>query len=132
MLYPARVSWVVQVGLVELAVGALLGWGVVLRFERPQLLERLGVRHPQRILQTHLDYVIMGVLLIAVGLALPDLTAWIAVPLVIGTWMNPALFVPLAFDEGAASRPLYRAATILSFLATSGSLVAAAVVGVLG
>jgi len=129
---PTTLSWVAKAGLVELALGAVLGWAVLVRHERPVWLTRIGIREPHRVLQTHLDLVIMGVLLVAVGLALPALVPWIAVPLVLGTWVNPLLFVQLAFDGGYAARPAYRVVTALSFTATSGSLVAAAVVGVFG
>jgi hypothetical protein len=47
-----------------------------------------------------MDYV-MGLILIGVGLAVPDLPTAIAVALVFGTAVNPFLFVPLAFDPDA-------------------------------
>ena len=119
----------VRVGLLELALGALLGWGVVLRTERPDWLRRAGARGPRRILQAHLDYVMMGLILVAVGLALPRLTPWVAIPLVAGTWLNPTLFVPMAFADDMDRRLAFRVVTVLSFVATSGSLVAVAVVG---
>ena len=40
----------------------------------------------------------MGLILIGVGLAVPDLPTAIAVALVFGTAVNPFLFLPLAFD----------------------------------
>ena len=45
-----------RIGLVELAFGALLGWAVTATMITPQLVERVGVRKPRRILQAHLDY----------------------------------------------------------------------------
>src|SRR6478672_4881068 len=101
-------DWVIQIGLVELALGGLLGWAMVLRQEAPEWLRRRGVVAPQRIRQVHLDYVMMGLILIAVGLAIPDLPTAIAVPLVFGTAVNPFLFVPLAFDPDTESRLWYR------------------------
>jgi len=122
-------DWVVQVGLVELALGGLLGWAMVVRDERPEWLRRIGVVAPQRIRQVHLDYVMMGLILIAVGLAVPDLPTAIAIALVFGTFVNPFLFVPLAFDPEVDKRAWYRALAFVSFLAVSGGLVAAAIVG---
>ena len=78
-------SSLVNIGLFELAFGALLGWLITLRLESPETLRRFGVRQPRRLLQMHIDYVMMGLILIAVGLAVPDLPTWIAVPLVFGT-----------------------------------------------
>ncbi len=103
-------DWVVQIGLIELALGGLLGWAMVVREEKPEWLARIGVVAPQRIRQVHLDYVMMGLILIAVGLAVPDLPTTIAVALVFGTAVNPFLFVPLAFDPDVEKRALVPAA----------------------
>jgi hypothetical protein len=122
-------DWVVRIGLVELALGGLLGWGMVVRDEKPEWLKRIGVVAPHRVRQVHLDYVMMGLILIGVGLAVPDLPTGIAVALVFGTAVNPLLFVPLAFDPELQTRTWYRALAVISFVALSGSLVATAVVG---
>lgn len=122
-------DWVVQVGLVELALAGLLGWAMVVRDEKPRWLTRIGVVAPHRIRQVHLDYVMMGLILIAVGLAIPDLPQWIGIALVFGTFVNPLLFVPLAFNPEADKKAWYRALAVVSFIAVSGGLVAAAIVG---
>lgn len=119
----------VRIGLVELALGGLLGWAMVVRDERPEWLRRIGVVAPQRIRQVHLDYVMMGLILIGVGLAVPDLPTAVAIALVFGTLVNPFLFVPLAFDPEAEKRTWYRALATVSFIAVSGGLVVAAVIG---
>ncbi len=121
--------WLVEIGLVELALGGLLGWAMVVRDEKPDWLRRIGVVAPQRIRQVHLDYVMMGLISIAVGLAIPSLPTAIGVALAFGTAVNPLLFVPLAFDPEVERRTWYRLLALASFLAMSGSLVAAAVVG---
>jgi hypothetical protein len=123
------VDWMIRIGLLELALGGLLGWAMVVRREAPEWLRRAGVVAPQRIRQVHLDYVMMGLILIGVGLAIPDLPVAIAVPLVFGTIVNPFLFVPLAFDPEIERRGWYRALAVVSFLGVSGGLVAAAIVG---
>jgi hypothetical protein len=123
------VDWVIRIGLIELALGGLLGWAMVIRGEKPEWLRRIGIVAPQRIRQVHLDYVMMGLILIGVGLAVPDLPAAIAVALVFGTAVNPFLFVPLAFDPDVEQRLWYRSLAVVSFLGVSGGLVAAAVVG---
>jgi hypothetical protein len=122
-------DWMIRIGLIELALGGLLGWAMVLRQESPELLRRIGVVAPQRIRQVHLDYVMMGLILIAVGLAIPDLSTAIAIPLVFGTIVNPFLFVPLAFEPDVEQRAWYRALAVVSFLGVSGGLLAAAIVG---
>jgi hydroxylaminobenzene mutase len=122
-------DWVVRIGLVELAIGGLLGWAMVIRGERPEWLRRIGIVAPQRIRQVHLDYVMMGLILIGVGLAVPDLPTAVAAALVFGTFVNPLLFVPLAFNPDTEKQLWYRSLAVVSFLAMSGSLVVAAVVG---
>jgi hypothetical protein len=122
-------DWVVQIGLAELALGGLLGWAMVIREEQPEWLRRVGVVAPHRIRQVHLDYVMMGLILIGVGLAVPDLPTGVAVALVFGTAVNPFLFVPPAFEPEVQGRLWYRVLAVVSFLALSGSLVVAAIVG---
>ena len=113
-------------GLWSLALGAVSGWLVAASVDRPQLLRRLGVRHPGRIRQTHLDWIMMGLILVAVDLAVDPIPVWIAVLVGFGTVVNPLLFVPLAFDAEASARPLYRVVTAVSFLALSVGLPALA------
>lgn len=122
-------GWMVHVGLGELALGGLLGWAMVAQDQRPDLVKRAGVVAPHRIRQVHLDYVFMGLILVAVGLAVPDLSNWIAIPLVFGTIVNPFLFVPQAFSKTVDERLWYRGLAVLSFLGVSGGLVAVAITG---
>lgn len=117
----------VKLGLVELAVGGLTGWAMVLQVEHGDWLKRHGVRAPARIRQWHLDYILMGLILVAVGLAVPDLPGWIAVAVAFGAWVNPTLFLPLAFRPEVQGRLWYRALTIVSFVAMSGGLLAVAI-----
>lgn len=119
----------IQVGLIELAVAALLGWAVVIKTQRPEWLKRIGVIQPHRVLQVHIDYLLMGLIAIAVGVVLPDLPRAAVYLLIFGTVMNPLLFVPLAFSKSVDSRLWFRALSMLSFLAISVALVWAAVSG---
>lgn len=120
-------SALVRIGLIELAFGAVLGWAVLVSVAQPATLGRLGVASPRRILQAHLDFIIMGLILVAVGLAAPGIPGWLAVALAIGTWVNPALFLPLAFHEKSAGTAVFKLVSGLSFVAVSGGLVAVAV-----
>ncbi|MCV7434140.1 hypothetical protein [Mycolicibacterium bacteremicum] len=120
-------SVLVQVGLFELAFGALLGWLVAGNLLAPDLITRWGIVAPRRIMQAHLDFIMMGVILIAVGLAVPGLTTWIAVLVIVGTLLNPALFLPMAFSDTVSRTRGFQAVSLLSFVATSVGLVGAAV-----
>src|SRR3954454_18657998 len=122
-------DWVVQIGFGELALGGLLGWAMVIRAEKSEWLKRIGIVAPQRIRQVHLDYVMMGLILIGVCLAVPDLPTVVAIALVFGTLVTPFLFVPLAFDPDVDKRLWYRTLATISFIGVSGGLVIAAIVG---
>lgn len=114
-----------KIGLASLALGSLSGWGMVLTIENPDRLRAIGIRHLARVRQIHLDWIIMGLILIAVGTAYPDLAGWIAALIVVGAIVNPLLFVPLAFTPNASSNPAYRAVSAASFTALSVGLSAA-------
>jgi hydroxylaminobenzene mutase len=88
-----------QLGIYELAVGVLSGWLMVMTIEKPELLRRAGARHLGRIRQAHLDLLMQGVILIAVGLAVNPLPTWIGFLLVLGAFLAPLLLGILAFDS---------------------------------
>jgi len=119
----------IQVGLIELAIAALLGWAMVIREEKPAWLTRIGIVAPHRVRQVHLDYVMMGLISIAVGLAIPDIPDLAAGLLIFGTFMNPLLFVPPAFSKEVDQKLWYRSLSVFSFLTMSVALVWAAIIG---
>jgi hydroxylaminobenzene mutase len=118
-------------GLWSLALGALSGWLVAASIDRPELLKRAGVQHAGRIRQTHLDWIMMGLILLVVDVAVDDIPDWITALVAFGTVVNPLLFVPLAFDATASDKAPYRAVTLVSFAALSIGLTALAVHGTL-
>jgi hydroxylaminobenzene mutase len=115
------VDLLLQVGLIELAVGAMLGWAMVIK--------AIGVVRSHRILQVHLDFLLMGLILIAVGLVVPDPPPLLQGTLIFGTVMNPALFIPLAFNPEVEKKLWYRSLATVSFVAVSGGLLWAAILG---
>ena len=119
--------FLVKVGVAELALGALSGWFVVLSLENPDWLRRRGVKQIPRIRQAHLDWIMMGTILVAIGAAVRDIPDWIAGLVVFGALVNPTLFVPLAFSPGMSERTAYRALSVVSFSAMGGGLTALAV-----
>jgi hypothetical protein len=87
----------VKLGICELAVGALSGWAMIAIVERPEALKRLGVRQLGRIRQTHLDLLMQGTILAAVGAAVVSVPTWIGVLLVLGAYVAPLTLGVLAF-----------------------------------
>jgi hypothetical protein len=119
-------------GLWSLALGALSGWLVAASIDQPSLLARLRVKHPGRVRQTHLDWIIMGVILLVVDVAVDGIPGWITALIAFGTVVNPLLFVPLAFDATASDRLPYRVVTVISFTALSTGLTALAILATIG
>ena len=113
-------------GLWSLALGAVSGWLVTASVDKPELLARVRVKHPGRLRQLHLDWVMMGLILIAVELAVPSRPDWITALIALGTIVNPRLFVPLAFSATASKELWYRAITAVSVRAMSVGLPALA------
>ena len=116
-----------SLGLVSLALAGLSGWLVLVATEKPEWLRSRGIVAPRRFLQVHLDWVMMGLILIAVDQAVPDRPAWITAALAFGLMVNPLLFIPLAWGPGAKERLPYQGVTVLSFLCVSVGLAALAI-----
>jgi hypothetical protein len=114
-------------GVLSLASASLLGWVMALHRAKPDALEKLGIKAPHRVTQLHLDQVMMGLILLAVATAFPDIPDPIAIPLLVGTIANPLGFVPMMFSPKSDETLVYRAVIGVSFIAMSGSLVALAV-----
>lgn len=126
----AAMPFLVKFGLILLAVGAWTGWVVAAQLAIPRVFEKMRIREPRRLLQLHLDYVLMGILVIAVGAVLPDLPVWVQVLIVVGTVLNPLLFLPMAFGPRAVKSIVFQLISVISFASVTAGLTAAAVIGV--
>jgi hypothetical protein len=117
-----------QLGIVELAIGVLSGWLMVLTIESPELLRRAGMRHLGRIRQAHLDLLFQGVILVAVGLAVDPLPTWIGVLLVTGAFLAPLLLGVLAFNAELQKGSLaYRAINTVVLVGFTAGWIALAI-----
>jgi hypothetical protein len=121
------ISLLTALGLVSLALGGLSGWLVLAATQQADWFRARGIPAPRRFLQLHLDWVMMGLILLAVDLVVPERPGWITALLAIGLVVNPLLFVPLAWGRQVTRNVVYRAVTLVSFTATSGGLVSLAV-----
>lgn len=116
-----------SLGLISLALAGLSGWLVLATTQQPRWFTDRGIVAPVRFRHLHLDWVMMGLILIALDQVVPDRPAWITALLAFGLIVNPLLFVPLAWGQKQSERPLYRVVTGISFVAASGGLTAIAV-----
>lgn len=99
-----------KLGICELTIAALSGWAMVVTVERPGVLRSIGLRHLGRIRQAHLDLIFMGTILTAVGIAVASIPTWVGALLVLGAFVQPLMFLPLAVDaELVKSSVIYRA-----------------------
>ncbi len=94
-----------SLGLVSLALAALSGWLVLAVTEKPGWFHARGIPAPARFRQAHLDWVMMGLILIAVQTVAPDMPDWIRACIAFGTIVNPLLFLPLAWGAGREVQP---------------------------
>jgi hypothetical protein len=85
---------------------------MVMTIENPEILRRAGLRHLGRVRQAHLDFLLQGVILTVVGLAIDPLPTWIGFLLVLGAFLAPLLLGVLALDsEQQKGSRLYRGST---------------------
>lgn len=87
----------IKLGICELAIGALSGWAMIAIVERPEALMRLGVRQLGRIRQAHLDLLMQGTILAAIGAGVSSIPTWIGILLVLGAYVAPLTLGALAF-----------------------------------
>lgn len=100
-------STLVRIGVVELAAGVLTGWLMVLASEE-RGRRRWGIVAPHRIRQGHIDLLMMGTILVAVGAAVDAPPLLAAVAIVAGSWIAPLLFFPLARWPQAGDAAVYK------------------------
>jgi hypothetical protein len=116
-----------SLGLVSLALAGISGWLVLAITEKPEWFRSRGIAAPRRFLQLHLDWVMMGLILIAVDQAVPERPEWITAALAFGLIVNPLLFIPVAWGPAAKENPAYKVVVVISFLAVSIGLPALAI-----
>lgn len=116
-----------SLGLISLALAGLSGWLVVASTQKPDWFRSRGVPVPHRFLQMHIDWIMMGLLLIAVQTVAPNMPAWIRALIAFGAIVNPILFAPLAWGPKVSAHPVYRGVAIVSFSALSIGLPALAI-----
>jgi len=115
---------------IEIIVSLALAWlGVATMYLKLPPLPQV-FRRPMYLIKSHIDFLLMALLLIAFHLIAVPLPGWIVVCAVIGSFTNSSLFLVLAVLEKpdfSPFKPLGMAGTI-SFLLTTASFGGAAMV----
>ncbi len=101
-----------RLGILEIAFSAVIvPW---LLFEPVQKFLPGLLQDSKQLLQAHLDYFFMGILLILAGTVLQPVPNWIAWPLVLGSLGNPTIFLINALAPKLPQNPAYRVLIFLS------------------
>lgn len=107
-------------GAISLGSAALLGWSLALQKMFPSFLRDYAkIKSPNRIMQLHLDQVMMGTILLSSSIAFSNLPHFIAQPLTFGCLMNPLGFLPLMFWPNCDKTLLYRGGIGISFISST-------------
>lgn len=115
------------VGLVLIAVAALSGWVLEAYHRSPEAFERVGIRNYTPLRQTHIDWILMALLLFSIDQVVPDRPAWMTVMIAFGAIVNPLLFLPLAVGPRFLKGRLHTAVMLSSFASLSIALPALAI-----
>jgi hypothetical protein len=106
-----------RLGILEIAFSAVIV--PLFLFEGAGRLFPGWLKDRKQLLQAHLDYFFMGILLILAGTVLQPIPVWITGPLVVGSLGNPTVFLVNSFTPNLPQRPIYRALILLSCGATA-------------
>lgn len=107
-------TFLTRVGILEIAFSAVLL--PILLFES---VGKRFVKDRRQLLQGHLDYFFMGILLILAGTVLQPVPGWIALPLVFGSLSNPTVFLINSLKPDLPNKPLFLAFILLSCAAVA-------------
>ena len=116
-----------SLGLISLALAGMSGWLIVAVTRKSEWFIAHGMTQPRRFLQMHIDWVMMGLILIAVQTVAPGMPNWIKGFIAFGTMVNPVLFAPLAWGKKVESNPAYKVVAVVSFASLSIGLPALAI-----
>lgn len=105
---------IITSALAQAAFGVALGWPLSLTRLETKLLSAMGQK---RLLQCHLDNLFMAALKLGVAVAVPDIPRPIGLALLIGSWVNPQLFLLQMF--GAEDKKKLSVIAVPSFIAVT-------------
>jgi hydroxylaminobenzene mutase len=116
------VNVLVVAGVFQLFFASLTGWVMYLVTDYPERAKRIGILSVRRIRQWHIELLMQGTLITALGAALHDPPLWASVLLVVAAWVAPFGFLVLAVKPAVGERPWYRGIDLCSFVGLNVSL----------
>jgi hypothetical protein len=106
-----------RLGILEIAFSAVIV--PVFLIEPVQKIFPAWLKDRKQLLQAHLDYFFMGILLILAGTVLQPLPRWIVWPLIVGSLGNPTVFLVNSLTPQLPQKVVYRALILLTCGATA-------------
>jgi hypothetical protein len=83
-------SAIVTSAVLQAGLGVAMGWPLALTRLDPKLTSPSNAK---KLLQSHLDNLFMAALSFGVAATIPNIPRYVGLPLIIGSWMNPQLFL---------------------------------------
>jgi len=101
--------------LIQLSIAVFLGWPLVFLYAGSKSVGPL--KNAKRLLQAHIDNILMGILQLAIAAAHPAIPIAAGWLLVAGAWINPQLFLVQAmYPEKTLAQKSSRRLASVSFL----------------
>lgn len=122
-------QWLPIAASIELLISLALAWlGAFTMYLRPPLLVRMFPR-PMYLIKTHIDFLLMALLMFAFYLMAAPLPGWVIVCVIVGSLTNPALFMVLAIYPNPDMKPLgpLGISTVVSFIVATAGFAGAAI-----
>jgi len=107
-----NVTLLTRLGILEIAFSAVILPAFL--FDTLQRTFQNLVKDRKQLLQAHLDYFFMGILMILAGSVLWPIPDWIVLPLVFGSLGNPTVFLINSLAPDLPNNPIYRIFILLT------------------
>ncbi len=108
-------------GALLLSFSLLLAWLLSMLKGMPNTPLLRFIRSEKALLQAHIDYILMAILLFIFALSGRDFPPVVAYATIVGSITNPLLFLVMAVKPDVAKTPLspFGICSVLSFIATT-------------
>lgn len=117
-------------GAVLLCFSLLLAWLLSMLKGMPNSPLLRFIRSEKALLQAHIDYILMAILLFIFALSGREFPPLVAYATIVGSITNPLLFLVMAIKPDVAKTPLspFGICSVLSFMATTTGMAGCALI----